>query len=189
MMLWIPEILGNPRRTLGWMRRECGSLLGYPQGRNFLMPLDEDEVFPAGAKPSFRSTWSYPTMETSAQAAPQTYAENAISRCAGGAGAAHRIGLEPQAGETPNQALKPRTKSNIIILSSWQRGNPVLKFVRLVPWEFGDVVLDYVLDQSTLVKHLCPLPQPLLPQPPPITSTSSFRALGRASPCVACSSR
>lgn len=115
------------------------------QGRNFLIPLDEDEVFPAGAKLSFRSTRSYPTMETSAQAAPQTYAEYAISRHIGGAGATHAIGPEPQAGEIPNQALKPETKSNSIIV----RVNLVLKFVHLVPWEFGDVVLDYVLNQST----------------------------------------
>lgn len=59
-------------------------------------------------------------METSAQAAPQTYAEYAISGPAGGAGAPHPTGPEPQAGETPNQALKPGTKSNSIIVSPRQ---------------------------------------------------------------------
>lgn len=38
--------------------------------------------------------------------------------------------------------------------SSPQRGNPVLKFVRNVPWEFGDVVPDYVLGQSTCALFL-----------------------------------
>jgi hypothetical protein len=35
-----------------------------------------------------------------------------------------------------------------------QRGNPVLKFVRNVPWEFGDVIPDYVLGQSTCALFL-----------------------------------
>lgn len=75
---------------------------------------------PPQAKPLFRSTRSHPAVETSAQAAPQTYAEYAISEPAGGAGAPHPTGPEPQAGETPNQALKPGTKSNSIIVSPRQ---------------------------------------------------------------------
>nr|KAF6409729.1 ERCC excision repair 1, endonuclease non-catalytic subunit [Rousettus aegyptiacus] len=127
---------------------------GPPARKKFFIPLDEDAVPPAGAKPLFRSTRSHPAVETSAQAAPQTYAEYAISEPAGGAGAPHPTGPEPQAGETPNQALKPGTKSNSIIVSPRQRGNPVLKFVRNVPWEFGDVVPDYVLGQSTCALFL-----------------------------------
>ena len=37
---------------------------------------------------------------------------------------------------------------------SAQRGNPVLRFVRNVPWEFGDVLPDYVLGQSTCALFL-----------------------------------
>ena len=59
-------------------------------------------------------------METSAQAAPQTYAEYAISGPPGGAGAPHPTGPEPLAGETPNQAPKPGTKSSSIIVSPRQ---------------------------------------------------------------------
>nr|KAF6409731.1 ERCC excision repair 1, endonuclease non-catalytic subunit [Rousettus aegyptiacus] len=103
---------------------------GPPARKKFFIPLDEDAVPPAGAKPLFRSTRSHPAVETSAQAAPQTYAEYAISEPAGGAGAPHPTGPEPQ------------------------RGNPVLKFVRNVPWEFGDVVPDYVLGQSTCALFL-----------------------------------
>ncbi|XP_010295690.1 PREDICTED: DNA excision repair protein ERCC-1, partial [Phaethon lepturus] len=40
------------------------------------------------------------------------------------------------------------------IVVSPQRGNPVLKFVRNVPWEFGDIVPDYVLGQSTCALFL-----------------------------------
>ncbi|XP_062968402.1 DNA excision repair protein ERCC-1 isoform X1 [Cynocephalus volans] len=127
---------------------------GPPTKKKFVIPLDEDEVPPAGAKLLFKSTRSLATVETSAQAAPQTYAEYAISRPPGGAEATCPTESEPQQGETPNQALKPGAKSNSIIVSPRQRGNPVLKFVRNVPWEFGDVIPDYVLGQSTCALFL-----------------------------------
>uniref|UniRef100_A0A8C9B457 ERCC excision repair 1, endonuclease non-catalytic subunit n=1 Tax=Prolemur simus TaxID=1328070 RepID=A0A8C9B457_PROSS len=127
---------------------------GPPTRKKFVIPLDEDEVPPAGAKPLFKSTRSLPTVDTSAQMAPQTYAEYAISRPLGGAGVTCPTGPEPLAEETPNQAPKPGAKSNSIIVSPRQRGNPVLKFVRNVPWEFGDVIPDYVLGQSTCALFL-----------------------------------
>lgn len=37
---------------------------------------------------------------------------------------------------------------------SSQRGNPVLKYIRSVPWEFGDVVPDYVLGPTTCALFL-----------------------------------
>uniref|UniRef100_A0A663FHJ4 ERCC excision repair 1, endonuclease non-catalytic subunit n=1 Tax=Aquila chrysaetos chrysaetos TaxID=223781 RepID=A0A663FHJ4_AQUCH len=54
----------------------------------------------------------------------------------------------------PLPVLKPGAKSSSIIVSPRQRGNPVLKFIRNVPWEFGDVVPDYVLGQSTCALFL-----------------------------------
>ncbi|TRY97251.1 hypothetical protein DNTS_013729 [Danionella cerebrum] len=36
------------------------------------------------------------------------------------------------------------------------RGNPILKFVRNVPWEFGEVVPDYVLGRTTCALFLSP---------------------------------
>uniref|UniRef100_A0A8C6B0F7 ERCC excision repair 1, endonuclease non-catalytic subunit n=1 Tax=Monodon monoceros TaxID=40151 RepID=A0A8C6B0F7_MONMO len=127
---------------------------GPPTRKKFLIPVEEDEVPPPGAKPLFKSTRSLPTVETSPQPAPQTYAEYAISGPPGGSGATRPIGPEPLAGETPNQAPKPGAKSNSIIVSPRQRGNPVLRFVRNVPWEFGDVLPDYVLGQSTCALFL-----------------------------------
>nr|XP_021524174.1 DNA excision repair protein ERCC-1 [Aotus nancymaae] len=127
---------------------------GPPARKKFVIPLDEDTVPPAVAKPLFKSTKSLPTVDTSAQAAPQTYAEYVMSRPPGGPGATCPTGSEPLAGETPNQAPKPGAKSNSIIVSPRQRGNPVLKFVRNVPWEFGDVIPDYVLGQSTCALFL-----------------------------------
>ncbi|CAI5780725.1 excision repair ERCC-1 isoform X2 [Podarcis lilfordi] len=53
-----------------------------------------------------------------------------------------------------NPAPKPGTKHNSIIVSPRQRGNPILKFIRNVPWEFGEIVPDYVLGQSTCALFL-----------------------------------
>uniref|UniRef100_A0A2K5PLB4 ERCC excision repair 1, endonuclease non-catalytic subunit n=1 Tax=Cebus imitator TaxID=2715852 RepID=A0A2K5PLB4_CEBIM len=127
---------------------------GPPARKKFVIPLEEDAVPPAVAKPLFKSTKSLPTVDTSAQAAPQTYAEYVMSRPPGGPGTTCPTGSEPLAEETPNQAPKPGAKSNSIIVSPRQRGNPVLKFVRNVPWEFGDVIPDYVLGQSTCALFL-----------------------------------
>ncbi|KAM4561004.1 DNA excision repair protein ERCC-1 [Fundulus diaphanus] len=49
---------------------------------------------------------------------------------------------------------KPVGSGNSIVVSPRQRGNPILKFVRSVPWEFGDVVPDYVLGQTTCALFL-----------------------------------
>ncbi|XP_072253292.1 DNA excision repair protein ERCC-1 [Leuresthes tenuis] len=49
---------------------------------------------------------------------------------------------------------KPVGSGSSIIASPRQRGNPILKFVRSVPWEFGDVVPDYVLGQTTCALFL-----------------------------------
>ncbi|XP_043987904.1 DNA excision repair protein ERCC-1 [Gambusia affinis] len=49
---------------------------------------------------------------------------------------------------------KPAGSGSSIIVSPRQRGNPILKFVRSVPWEFGDVVPDYVLGQTTCALFL-----------------------------------
>ncbi|NXI41415.1 ERCC1 protein, partial [Galbula dea] len=59
------------------------------------------------------------------------------------------------AGEVPPlPVLKPGAKSSSIVVSPRQRGNPVLRFVRNVPWEFGDIIPDYVLGQSTCALFL-----------------------------------
>ncbi|XP_035029577.2 DNA excision repair protein ERCC-1 [Hippoglossus stenolepis] len=49
---------------------------------------------------------------------------------------------------------KPVGTGSSIIVSSRQRGNPILKFVRSVPWEFGDVVPDYVLGHTACALFL-----------------------------------
>ncbi|XP_034550148.1 DNA excision repair protein ERCC-1 [Notolabrus celidotus] len=59
-------------------------------------------------------------------------------------------------GSDPTLSLgpKPVGSGSSIIVSSRQRGNPILKFLRSVPWEFGDVVPDYVLGLTTCALFL-----------------------------------
>ncbi|XP_005086362.1 DNA excision repair protein ERCC-1 [Mesocricetus auratus] len=126
---------------------------GPPTRKKFVIPLEE-EVPAAGAKPLFRSSRNPSTSAASVPAAPQTYAEYAIAQPAGGPGATGPTGSEPVKGENSSQTLKTGTKSNSILVSPRQRGNPVLKFVRNVPWEFGEVTPDYVLGQTTCALFL-----------------------------------
>ena len=44
---------------------------------------------------------------------------------------------------TAEKPSLPVVSSNSLIVSTRQRGNPILKHVRNVPWEFGDIVADY----------------------------------------------
>lgn len=53
-----------------------------------------------------------------------------------------------------NLGPKPVGSGSSIVVSPRQRGNPILKFVRSVPWEFGEVVPDYVLGQTTCALFL-----------------------------------
>ncbi|CAN9497850.1 unnamed protein product [Ophioblennius macclurei] len=55
---------------------------------------------------------------------------------------------------SPSLGCKPVGSGSSIVVSARQRGNPILKFVRSVPWEFGDVVPDYVLGQTTCALFL-----------------------------------
>ncbi|KAG8515313.1 DNA excision repair protein ERCC-1 [Galemys pyrenaicus] len=165
----------KPQKTLGMDGDGVHQPAGPPTRKKFIIPLDEDEVPPPGvglgegeptvwcfplscvspqAKPLFKSARSLPTTDSLPQPAPQSYAEYAISGPPGGAAATQPAGPEPLAEETPKQAPKVGAKSNSIIVSPRQRGNPVLKFVRSVPWEFGDVLPDYVLGQSTCALFL-----------------------------------
>ncbi|KAG5833758.1 hypothetical protein ANANG_G00279270 [Anguilla anguilla] len=82
-----------------------------------------------------------------AEAEPQAPLEEALQ------------GQEEQGGghrsETaPSSVPKMLGTGNSIIVSPRQRGNPILKFVRSVPWEFGEVVPDYILGQTTCALFL-----------------------------------
>ncbi|XP_029430773.1 DNA excision repair protein ERCC-1 isoform X2 [Rhinatrema bivittatum] len=59
-----------------------------------------------------------------------------------------------EAGGAGTVTGKPAGKSNCILVSPRQRGNPILKFVRNVPWEFDEITPDYVMGQTTCALFL-----------------------------------
>ncbi|XP_055005007.1 DNA excision repair protein ERCC-1 isoform X2 [Boleophthalmus pectinirostris] len=59
-----------------------------------------------------------------------------------------------ESGSVQSLGPKPVGSGSSIIVSPRQRGNPILKYVRSVPWEFGEVVPDYVLGQTTCALFL-----------------------------------
>lgn len=65
-----------------------------------------------------------------------------------------KVGSCPKSDTGVSLGPRPVGSGSSIIVSPRQRGNPILKFVRSVPWEFGDVVPDYVLGQTTCALFL-----------------------------------
>ncbi|XP_068201476.1 DNA excision repair protein ERCC-1 isoform X2 [Palaemon carinicauda] len=56
-------------------------------------------------------------------------------------------------GKTSSGGSKLPSK-NCVIVSSRQRGNPILKSIRNVPWEYGEIVPDYVMGATTCALFL-----------------------------------
>ena len=52
------------------------------------------------------------------------------------------------------QALPGRSGPSAVIVSTRQKGNPSLNYIRNVPWEYGDIPADYVLGATTCALFL-----------------------------------
>lgn len=52
------------------------------------------------------------------------------------------------------QAVAQVLPGNAIIVSKRQQGNPMLKHIRNVRWQFGDIAPDYQLGQSAAALFL-----------------------------------
>nr|CAG4650420.1 EOG090X0BTB [Sida crystallina] len=63
---------------------------------------------------------------------------------------------QPDGTTTANVPVKlPLTyKAGTVVVSQRQRGNPLLQFVRNVPWEYGEIVPDYVMGQTCCAMFL-----------------------------------
>ncbi|XP_067136715.1 DNA excision repair protein ERCC-1 isoform X1 [Centruroides vittatus] len=57
-----------------------------------------------------------------------------------------------QAAEKSVEKITPN--KNFIIVNSCQRGNPLLKHIRNVPWEFGEIEPDYIMGKTTCALYL-----------------------------------
>ncbi|XP_015187186.1 PREDICTED: DNA excision repair protein ERCC-1 [Polistes dominula] len=49
---------------------------------------------------------------------------------------------------------KINVRSNALLVSPKQKGNPLLKFIINIPWEYSDIVPDYVMGQTTCALFL-----------------------------------
>ncbi|XP_064359149.1 DNA excision repair protein ERCC-1 [Dromaius novaehollandiae] len=139
-----PALPGPPSYAEYVMRQAAAGEAGAPAGEakapagEARAPTGEARA-PTGEAKAPTGEAGAPTGEAKAPTGPPPGAGS------GGNGAGDVAPLPP---------LKPGAKSSSIIVSPRQRGNPLLRFVRNVPWEFGDVVPDYVLGQSTCALFL-----------------------------------
>ncbi|KAI7978618.1 hypothetical protein EIK77_006953 [Talaromyces pinophilus] len=60
----------------------------------------------------------------------------------------------PKVQQPKPQALSNRAAPSAILVSSRQKGNPILNHVKLVPWEYADIPADYVLGATTCALFL-----------------------------------
>ncbi|KAH9504070.1 Excision repair cross-complementation group 1 [Bulinus truncatus] len=61
--------------------------------------------------------------------------------------------IEGQESNGSANVIKPLI-SNSLIVNTRQRGNPILKSVRSIPWEYGNIIPDYVMGQSNCALFL-----------------------------------
>lgn len=63
--------------------------------------------------------------------------------------------LQPKKVQQPKpQALPKRPTPSSILVSTRQKGNPILDHVKLLPWEYSDIPADYVLGTTTCALFL-----------------------------------
>ena len=63
-------------------------------------------------------------------------------------------GPAPKIQQPKPQALPSRSAPSAIIVSTRQKGNPILNNIRSLPWEYGDIPADYVLGTTTCALFL-----------------------------------
>lgn len=62
--------------------------------------------------------------------------------------------VDSAGGAAQGGAIRKVTKQNCILVCKKQRGNPVLKFITNVPWEWDDIVPDYIVGATTCILYL-----------------------------------
>ena len=60
----------------------------------------------------------------------------------------------PKVVQPKPQALPSRQAPSAILVSTRQKGNPILNYVRSLPWEYSDIQCDYVLGATTCALFL-----------------------------------
>ncbi|KAF9887595.1 ssDNA endonuclease and repair protein rad10 [Aspergillus nanangensis] len=62
--------------------------------------------------------------------------------------------MTPKVQQPKPQALASRSGPSAILVSTRQKGNPILEFIKLVPWEYADIPADYVVGATTCALFL-----------------------------------
>ncbi|KAJ5653452.1 Mating-type switching protein swi10 [Penicillium lividum] len=60
----------------------------------------------------------------------------------------------PKVQQPKPQALPTRTGPSAILVSTRQKGNPILNYIKLVPWEYAEIPADYVIGATTCALFL-----------------------------------
>ena len=60
----------------------------------------------------------------------------------------------PKVVQPKPQALPSRQGPSAILVSTRQKGNPILNYVKSLPWEYSDIPCDYVVGQTTCALFL-----------------------------------
>ncbi|KAL4889717.1 restriction endonuclease type II-like protein [Aspergillus ambiguus] len=60
----------------------------------------------------------------------------------------------PKVQQPKPQALPNRSAPSAILVSTRQKGNPILEFIKIVPWEYADIPADYVVGTTTCALFL-----------------------------------
>ena len=81
-------------------------------------------------------------------------AEAAIQRSAGPQRTASPSTRNPTVVQPKPQALPSRQGPSAILVSTRQKGNPILNHVKSLPWEYSDIPCDYVLGATTCALFL-----------------------------------
>ncbi|KAF3932007.1 hypothetical protein ABW20_dc0103496 [Dactylellina cionopaga] len=82
-----------------------------------------------------------------AEAAEKAHAANASSSSAAGSS------KPPVVQPVPRKIQKPGGPSSIIV-NTRQKGNPLLPYIKSVPWEYGDIIPDYLVSPTTCMLFL-----------------------------------
>ncbi|CAH2321383.1 DNA excision repair ERCC-1 isoform X2 [Pelobates cultripes] len=124
------------------------------KAKNFIIPSQLPEL--SQVRPLFQAT----SVEHLAPAAScGTYADYIVQQQPKiqentGIKVAARENTALSAGQEAIASTTPGGGRSCIVVSTRQRGNPLLKHLRNVPWEFGDIVPDYLLGDSSCALFL-----------------------------------
>lgn len=84
----------------------------------------------------------------------QSRAERTVDTASNNANPSTTSTPQPKVQQPKPQALPNRPGPSAILVSTRQRGNPILNHIKLLPWEYADIPADYVVGTTTCALFL-----------------------------------